>query len=165
MADIIEYPIRKSAVVALRRAKDIRVKKAMASRRPLSGVQSQPLAARGPRAIPGVIMDVPLGLRALGSVTSQPLSRRGGVFSGGLFRGGIGDDAATPPPEPVPAAVDSSVLDAVNARADQIAKMIDDQDKNRKLALMIAGASALFAAVKLGLIAFPHIKARVTGGG
>jgi hypothetical protein len=30
--------------------------------------------------------------------------------------------------------------------------------------LAIAGVSALFAAVKLGIIAFPHIKARVGRG-
>jgi hypothetical protein len=128
----------------------------------LSGVQSQPLFTRGPRSALSVIYDVPLEQRALGSVTSQPLRSRG-VFRGGPFRGGLGD-AATSAVVPVPPAVDSSVLDVVNARSDQIVKMIENQDRNRKFALMIAGASALFAAVKLGFIAFPHIKAKVTGG-
>jgi len=75
----------------------------------------------------------------------------------GIFRGGIGDDAATPAPASVPAAVDSTVLE----RLDVIQKAIEEQNRARKYALMIAGASALFAAVKLGIIAFPHIKSRI----
>jgi hypothetical protein len=78
-------------------------------------------------------------------------------YRGEIFRGGIGDDAATPAPAPVPAAVDSTVLE----RLEVIRKAIEEQNRARKYALMIAGASALFAAVKLGIIAFPHIKSRI----
>lgn len=100
----------------------------------------------------------------LGGITSQPLASRQGVFRGGMFRGGIGDDAATAPQAAVPIAVDSTILSAVDVRTQAIQKQLDDQDRQRKLALIIAGVSALFAAVKLGIIAFPHIKEKITGG-
>jgi hypothetical protein len=44
-----------------------------------------------------------------------------------------------------------------------IQKRLDDDARNRRIALYIGAASALFAALKLGIIAFPHIKSRVTG--
>lgn len=96
-------------------------------------------------------------LRPLGSVQSQPVPRvLSGVTSQPLVRGGIfrGDSLGD--------MSDPTLVDAVNQRADQIVQLIDEQNKSRKLALIIAGASALFAAVKLGLVAFPHIKARVS---
>lgn len=91
------------------------------------------------------------------------LSDRGAI-RGGLFRGGIGDDAATPPAESVPEAVDSPILGVLDQRTATILKRIDDQDRARKWALMIAGASALFAAVKLGIVAFPAIRSRIGSG-
>jgi hypothetical protein len=72
---------------------------------------------------------------------------------GAIFRGGIGDDAATPPPAVVPQAVDSQVvLRALDERTSLILKRIEEQNEARKWALMIGGASALFAFVKLGII-------------
>ncbi len=93
--------------------------------------------------------------RALSTLGLAKIRSRGTY--NGIFRGGIGDDAATPAPAPVPAAVDSTVLE----RLVVIQKAIEEQNRARKYALMIAGASALFAAVKLGIIAFPHIKSRI----
>ena len=94
-------------------------------------------------------------LRPLGSVTSQPIPRvaLGSVTSQPLVRGVLAGSSLGD--------TDPATLDAINQRADQIVALIDEQNKSRKLALIIAGASALFAAVKLGLVAFPHIKARV----
>lgn len=43
----------------------------------------------------------------------------------------------------------------------KIQAQLDEDAKNRRIALVIAGASALFAAVKLGIIAFPHLRSRV----
>jgi hypothetical protein len=83
---------------------------------------------------------------------------------GAIFRGGIGDDAATPAPTPVPMATDSTILQRLDDRTKSIVAMIDEQNKNRKIALMIAAASALFAAVKFGIVAFPHIRSRVGRG-
>lgn len=83
----------------------------------------------------------------------------------GLFRGGIGDDAATPAQAPVPDAVDSRILTVFEERTSEIIRRLEDQDRARKWALMIAGASALFAAVKMGIVAFPHIRSRISGGG
>ena len=71
---------------------------------------------------------------------------------GAIFRGGIGDDAATPPPAVVPQAVDSQVLRALDERTALILRRIEEQNEARKWALMIGGVSALFAFVKLGII-------------
>jgi hypothetical protein len=98
--------------------------------------------------------------RALSGIGEQGIAH---TLSGRLFAGALGEDTtltATPP-----IAVDyAPALAKIDAQTQNIVKLIDEQNKARKLALIIAGASALFAAVKLGVIAFPHIKARVTGG-
>lgn len=73
---------------------------------------------------------------------------RQGVFQDGPFDGGLGD-------EPV---FDMAQLDK---RTKLILDRLEEDAKNRRFALMIAGASALFAAVKLGIIAFPALRARV----
>ena len=88
---------------------------------------------------------------------SRLLYRRG---RGEIFRGGIGDDAATPAQAPVPMATDSTILQQLDDRTKSIVSMIEQQNQNRKIALMIAAASAFFAAVKLGVVAFPHIRSR-----
>jgi hypothetical protein len=77
---------------------------------------------------------------------------RHGVFNRGPFRGGLGEDVT--PAAPV------FDLAELNARTAAIVKKLEEQDKARKWALMIGGASALFAAVKLGLVTFGHIKSR-----
>ena len=75
-----------------------------------------------------------------------------------LYHRTIGDDTTLTPTAPV---VDAQYLEALNKRTQEIMKRLDDDAKARKYALMIGAASALFAAVKLGLIAFPAIRARV----
>ena len=91
---------------------------------------------------------------------SRLLYRRG---RGAIFRGGIGDDAATPAPDPVPMATDSTILQQLDDRTKSIVSMIEEQNRNRKFTLMIAAASAFFAAVMFGVIAFPHIRSRFSG--
>lgn len=86
---------------------------------------------------------------------------RYGVFRRGPFRGGLGDAAASPATAAAPPATDSEILTAIDLRTKAIFKQLEEDAKSRKFALMIAGASALFAAVKLGIIAFPAIRARV----
>lgn len=73
------------------------------------------------------------------------------------YLGSLGDEAL-PVVQP---AVDSDILQRIDDRTMRIVDMIDKQDKARKWALLIGGASALFAAIKLGLIAFPRFR----GGG
>ena len=91
---------------------------------------------------------------------------RNGVFAGGPFRGGLGEVAnsgSTPDPSSATAASSVSAVDIakLDERTSLILKRLDEEAKNRRIALMIAGASALFAAVKLGIIAFPHLRSRV----
>jgi len=81
---------------------------------------------------------------------------RHGVFSRGPFVGGLGEDVPAAPS--APSSVDLAKLDE---RTTLILKRLEEDAKNRRIALMIAGVSALFAAVKLGVIAFPHIRSRV----
>ena len=92
---------------------------------------------------------------------SRLLYRRG-RGRGAIFRGGIGDVAAVAP-APVPMATDSTILQQLDDRTKSIVSMIEQQNQNRKIALMIAAASAFFAAVKLGVVAFPHIRSRFSG--
>lgn len=82
---------------------------------------------------------------------------RNGVFAQGPFVGGMGEAAPSSPAE-VAATVD---LTEVNERTKKILAKLEEDAKNRRTALWIAGASALFAAVKLGFIAFPAIRSRV----
>ena len=74
---------------------------------------------------------------------------RNGVFSRGPFRGALGEDPAP--------ATDATVLRAISDRTTTIIKKLDDQERTRNWALIIGGTSAVFAAVKLGLITW-HIK-------
>jgi len=122
-------------------------------RRPLSGVTSQPLGRRSPVAR-GRNYDVPLMQR-------KQLEH---TLSGGIFQGGLGDTAPVAP-APVPQAVDATILTALDKRTTAILKSLDEQNKARRITLVIAAASALFAAVKLGLIAVPHIRSKIRGSG
>ena len=88
---------------------------------------------------------------------------RHGVFGRGPFRGGLGEDPA-PAPAVVPPAVDSTILQAVSDRTSAILKKIEDQEQYRKWTLIIGGASAVFAAVKLGIITFGAIKLKSRSG-
>jgi hypothetical protein len=86
---------------------------------------------------------------------------RYGVFDRGPFRGGLGDADGDAAAVLAPPATDSEILVAVDLRTKAIYKQLEADARDRKFALMIAGASALFAAVKLGIIAFPALRARV----
>jgi hypothetical protein len=93
---------------------------------------------------------------------SRLLIRRG-VFRGGPFRGALGEDTtltAAAPPVPV-AVVDSPLIIKIDQQTQAIVRRLDDDVRARKYALMIGAASAVFAAVKLGIIAFPAIRSRV----
>jgi hypothetical protein len=85
-------------------------------------------------------------------------ARRAHVLSGRLFAGALGEDNTLTAAPPV---VTPDAIEVLNKRTLDILKRLDDDAKARKYALMIGAASALFAAVKLGLIAFPAIRARV----
>ena len=141
------------------------------SYRAVSGVQSTPLAQRGPRARRVVLNEVPLlerGLEGMGSVTSQPLRlmrSSAARYPGRIFMGGIGDTAAVAPAA-VPDATDTTITDpASSAQAQRIITMLQAQDRARQITLYIGIASALFAAARLGIIAIPHVKRRFAGGG
>lgn len=81
---------------------------------------------------------------------------RNGVFAHEPFAGGLGADAPASAAE-VAATVDLAVLDE---RTKTIIRKLEEDAKARKYALMIGAASALFAAVKLGLIAFQPLRDR-----
>jgi hypothetical protein len=79
------------------------------------------------------------------------------VFSRGLFSGVLGDEATLPSPE-------SAELAKLREQTEMILKKLEDDARKRQFALAIAAASALFAAVKLGIIAF-HPAVRRTRAG
>lgn len=95
---------------------------------------------------------------------SRLLVRRG-VFRGGPFRGALGEDttltAAVPQPQVPVAVVDSPLIIKIDQQTQAIVRRLEDDVRARKYALMIGAASAIFAAVKLGIIAFPAIRSRV----
>jgi hypothetical protein len=74
-----------------------------------------------------------------------------------VFSGGLGDAAAD-------AAAMSSSLVAVQTELDVIKAQLDAQDKQRRLAFYIGLGSAIFAGLRLGIIAFPKIKERLPFG-
>jgi hypothetical protein len=79
---------------------------------------------------------------------------RHGVFHRNSLRGGLGEDA------PASVAVPVTELTELRSRTDRIIEKLEEQNRARKWTLMIGGASALFAAVKLGLVTFGAIKSR-----
>ena len=86
------------------------------------------------------------------------------TLSGRLFAGALGEDTTlSPAASSIPdfASLMTSISKLSSQQA-EINRRLEEDAKNRRIALAIAAASALFAAVKLGIIAFPHLKARVT---
>lgn len=63
----------------------------------------------------------------------------------------VGADPAAPE-------TDSAVIARIDQRTAAIAQQQVDDAQNRKISLIIGGAAALFAAIKLGIIAVPHIR-------
>jgi hypothetical protein len=68
----------------------------------------------------------------------------------------VGMGADETPPATVE--TDQVVLARVDKTSAALLQWTKDEDRRRKWTLVIAGASALFAAVKLGFIAIPHIR-------
>ncbi len=66
----------------------------------------------------------------------------------------LGDDASAPAPV---------TLESLQAQLDTIVQFQQDDARRRKWTLVIGIAGALFAAVKLGIIAAPHIRKRKLG--
>lgn len=94
---------------------------------------------------------------------------RNGVFSRGPFRGGLGDVTPPAPTVDSPGVVKDlyahfDLGKQLDARTATILKKLEDQEQARKWTLIIGGASALFAAVKLGIVTFGHIRSRSGGG-
>ena len=86
------------------------------------------------------------------------------TLSGRLFAGSLGEDTTLTAPAPaIPdfTSLMTSITKLSSQQAD-ITRRLEEDARNRRIALYIGAASALFAAVKLGIIAFPHLKARVT---
>lgn len=67
-----------------------------------------------------------------------------------------GDDQI--PPAPV-------TLDSIARQAAEIIERQKAAETTRTWSMIIAGASALFAAVKLGIIAMPHLRRRSAAAG
>lgn len=87
--------------------------------------------------------------------------KRRHTLSGRLFAGALGEDTTLTSTPPDLASLMSSI-DKLAAQQSAMSKQLEEDARNRRIALYIGAASALFAAVKLGIIAFPHLKARVT---
>lgn len=117
----------------------------------MAGVQSAPRAMRGPRVSRRI---------GVGGIGEQGIAH---TLSGRIFAGALGEDTTLTEAPPTQQTDYMPILSKVDAQTQKITALIEDQNKNRRISLMIAGVSALFAAVKLGIIAFPHIKARVRG--
>jgi hypothetical protein len=86
------------------------------------------------------------------------------TLSGRLFAGALGEDTTLTAPAPtIPdfATLMTSIA-KLSEQQSTIQRRLEEDARNRRIALYIGAASALFAAVKLGIIAFPHLKARVT---
>lgn len=62
-------------------------------------------------------------------------------------------------PAPAPE-TEVAVLARVDANAAAIRQWTVDEDKRRKIALIVAGASAAFAAIKLGWVVIPWFRKR-----
>jgi hypothetical protein len=127
-------------------------------RHTLAGVTSQPFVSRHAAAASPILLDVPLTARALAGLESQGLARTlAGLESQGLARtlgesaDGLGADEVTP-----------TSIEQLLATQAAIKAQLDAQDRARKIALYVGVGSAIFAAVRLGLIAFPAIKAKMT---
>lgn len=80
----------------------------------------------------------------------KTFGRRGGMPVSSRTRFSMGDDITTP------TVVDPTTEIVTNTR--KILEIQKQEAANRKFALIIAGASALFAAAKLGLVAIPLIR-------
>jgi hypothetical protein len=85
-----------------------------------------------------------LRVRTLGQVRVGAGSRMG--FAS------VGDEG-----EPVVEA-DTVVLRRVDKGVAQLVESLAHEERRRKITLILTGIGAVFAAAKLGIIAFPHIK-------
>jgi hypothetical protein len=116
---------------------------------------------RGPTTLSGVSSQPPgrrVSTRALvqmAGVSSQPPGRRVRLPVASKFgiQGTLGDTQTVV--DPTIAAADLATL---KVRTDAILARLDEDARTRKVALVIAGVSALFAAVKLGFIAIPALR-------
>lgn len=92
------------------------------------------------------------------------------MFTRGPFAGTLGDGLAEAALAPVMSAMQATVDPALAAlqsrtellaqRTEVIIKSIQRQERHRKLAVYIGIASAVFAAVKLGIVSFPSLRKR-----
>jgi hypothetical protein len=115
--------------------------------RTLSGVTSQPLGQRNTRAPAPIILDVPLSRRGLSGIESQGIART----LSGPFAGALGEDVA---PDNV------ALLRSIMSSQDAIKKQLEDQERKRRMAFYVGIGSAIFAAARLGVIAFPAVRRR-----
>lgn len=100
------------------------------------------------------------GRRAMLGAVRVTMGPRGRSVSHTLAKRTLGDDTTlTPAPVEAPSQAE---LDALNKTTQEIIKRLDEDARYRQYALAIGAASALFAAVKLGLIAFPILRSRRT---
>lgn len=83
---------------------------------------------------------------------------RAGVFKRGPFHGGLGD--ITPTTTTEQPAVNLELGRKLDERTALIVAKLEEQEQARKWTLLIGGASALFAAIKLGIVTVGHIKSR-----
>jgi hypothetical protein len=108
-----------------------------------------------------VINEVPLEMRrlAMGGLSQQGLARTlsgmDGLSQQGIahtLSGGLGDD--------VPPTTEYMLTSLSNQNKTIIAKL-DAQDKARRMAAYVGIASAVFAAFRLGILAFPTVRERI----
>ncbi len=68
----------------------------------------------------------------------------------------VGADEVPPPV----AETDTLVLARVDKNTAALIQWTKDEDRRRTIALVVAGASAVFAALKLGWLVIPHLRKR-----
>ena len=99
------------------------------------------------------------GRAMMGAVRSTLGPRGRNIVRRNIFSGVLGDDSTlTDTPVPDFAQIFTSIAH-LSDQQKAIQSRLDEDAKNRKIALAIGAASALFAAVKLGIIAFHTSKA------
>lgn len=126
----------------------------------MSGVSSQPPGSPIYYAMTGLggtarRKRVPVA-RPMSGLSSQPPGAPVHFALMGMF----GDDGLS---ILTPTVEDPAVAQSASDKLDEILRRQKEEQRARKLAQLVAIAGSLFAAVRLGIIAVPHIRKRIAG--
>ena len=125
------------------------------------GVGAQ-ILVRDPPPPPPPPKPPPRTLRAARARLSVARSAMSGVSSqppGARIYFSLGDDITKP--TVADPATDPVTLAVIAERTAEILRRQAEEDKRRKLAMIVTAIGAVFAAARLGIIAIPHIRRRI----